>query len=290
MEEIIMRSVFVTGAGSGLGYVTAKMLNKQGWKVYGSYIKGQDPTELENLGIKMIELDIADVPSVENAFRIIDEEQQDKGLSALINVAGAAGVAGGVIEGVSDERIKILFDINITGTLNMCRHALPLLRKYGKGRIVNVGSSGMRTPTAFSGIYAISKYAVEGITNALRYEVSCFGIQATTIEPGAMDTPMSQNGEENMRKTWEMMKPGIKELYYDKLNPALDMMNKMITNPNPPELVAKKIVKVLNKKKMKIRYIAGKDVRFLPFMQKVLGENLFEKMILKMQKLDKPYS
>ncbi|MFA7385297.1 MAG: SDR family oxidoreductase [Bacilli bacterium] len=279
------RSALVTGAGSGLGFATAKMLKEEGWIVYGSHIKGQSTAELVKLDITPIELDISDLSSVEIAVKAIEDHQKEDGLSALINVAGVAGIAGGVIEGVSDERIKALFDVNVIGTLNMCRAFLPLLRKYGPGRIVNVSSSGVRTPTAFSGIYAISKYAVEGITNALRYEMPIFGIQVTSIEPGAMKTPMTADGKENMKKTWEMMKPGIKELYYDKLNPSLEFMQEMMSNSSPPEVVAKVILKALNKKKMKIRYVGGNDVKVLPFMQKLLGENLFEKMMLKIQKL-----
>lgn len=279
------RSALVTGAGTGLGFATAKMLKNLGWTVYASVIEGQDTTKLKKLGCKVITLNIASVKSVKEAFNKVKKGQGEKGLSALINVAGVAGVAGGVIEGVSDENIDTLFKVNIYGTLNMCRAFLPLLRQYGKGRIVNVASSGVRTPTAFSGIYAISKYAVEGITNALRYEMPIFGIQATSIEPGAMDTPMTANNAENMAKTWDSMKPGIKELYYEKLNPSLQYMSNMMKNMSPPEDIAKVIVKALNAKNMKIRYVAGKDVKMLPFMQRLLGENGFEKMLLKVQKL-----
>jgi NAD(P)-dependent dehydrogenase (short-subunit alcohol dehydrogenase family) len=129
---------------------------------------------------------------------------------------------------------------------------------------------------------------VEGITNALRYELPIFGIQVTSIEPGSMRTPMTANHEAGMKKTWDMMPPHIRDLYHDKLQPSLDAMSKMIVNSGPPEDVAKVINKALNAKKMKIRYMGGKDVQILPFMQRLLGENLFEKMILATQKLPKP--
>ena len=119
---------------------------------------------------------------------------------------------------------------------------LPLLRKYGPARIVNVSTSGVRVPTAFSGIYAISKYAVEGITNSLRYEMPIFGIQVTSIEPGAMETPMTANSKENMAKTWDMMPATVRELYYEKMNPSLEYMDGMIQGANPPEVVARVIL------------------------------------------------
>lgn len=279
------KTVVVTGAGTGLGLASAKMLSELGWKVYGTISKRQTPDELKKLNCIPLVIDIADRASVEAAYSVIAQDLGESGLAALVNVAGVAGIAGGVIEGVSEDRIRALFDVNVFGTLWMIQAFLPLLRKYGPARIVNVASSGVRTPTAFSGIYAISKYAVEGITNSLRYEMPIFGIQVTSIEPGAMETPMTSNSRENMEKTWERMPPNIRKIYYDKLNPSLEFMSDMIRKANRPEAVAKVIVKALYAKKMKIRYVAGKDVRFLPFLQRILGENLFERFMLKIQKL-----
>lgn len=282
------RTALVTGAGTGLGFATAKMLVEKNWKVFGTIIPSQSPGELEKLGIKAIVTDISNRKSAEDCYAIVEKSVGDTGLSALINVAGVAGIAGGIIEGVTEERIRALFDVNVFGTLTMIQVFLPLLRKYGPARIVNVSTSGVRVPTAFSGIYAISKYAVEGITNSLRYELPIFGIQLTSIEPGAMQTPMTANGKENMAKTWETMPEFVRELYYDKLNPSLEYMSNMIENANPPEMVAKVIVKALYRKRMNIRYVGGKDVLIMPFLQKVLGENLFERLMIAFQKIPKP--
>lgn len=280
-----MKTSLVTGAGTGLGFVTAKMMVEQGWKVYATHLPEQSPDDLKKAGCIPVEVDISKKASVETAYAYVSQDMGDDGLAALVNVAGVASIAGGVIEGVSEERVRALFDVNVFGTLWMVQTFLPLLRKYGPARIVNVASSGVRTPTAFSGIYAISKYAMEGITNALRYEMPIFGIQVTSIEPGAMETPMTADSKVNMAKTWDMMPQHIRDLYYDKLNPSLEFMDGMIGGANPPEIVAKVILKVLGKKKMKIRYVAGKDVKFLPFLQRLLGENKFEWMMLKVQKL-----
>jgi NAD(P)-dependent dehydrogenase (short-subunit alcohol dehydrogenase family) len=282
------KTVLVTGAGTGLGFATAKMLAEKGWKVFGTIIPSQSPDELNKLGITPIVTDITARKSVEDCYKIVESKVGDEGLSALVNVAGVAGIAGGVIEGVSEDRIRALFDVNVFGTLRMVQVFLPLLRKYGPARIVNVSTSGVRVPAAFSGIYAISKYAVEGITNSLRYEMPIFGIQVTSIEPGAMETPMTANSKENMAKTWDMMPPEVRQAYHDKLNPSMEYMSNMIQQANPPEVVAKVIVKALYVKKMRIRYVGGKDVQMMPFLQTVLGENLFEKMMIAVQKMPKP--
>lgn len=281
-------TVLVTGAGTGLGFATAKMLAEKGWIVFGTIIPSQSPDELKKLGITPIVTDITERKSVEDCYKVVESKVGDEGLSALVNVAGVAGIAGGVIEGVSEDRIRALFDVNVFGTLRMVQVFLPLLRKYGPARIVNVSTSGVRVPAAFSGIYAISKYAVEGITNSLRYEMPIFGIQATSIEPGAMETPMTANSKENMAKTWDSMPAEVRKAYYDKLNPSMEYMSNMIQQANPPEVVAKVIVKALHAKKMRIRYVGGKDVQLMPFLQTILGENLFEKMMIAVQKMPKP--
>ena len=287
MNDSQGRTVVVTGAGSGLGQATAVMLAGDGWRVFGTIIPSQDPGILKKHGITPMVVDLSDPKSVEAACREVEQAVGKAGLSALVNVAGLAEVAGGIIEGVPEDRVRALFEVNLFGTLRMIRTFLPLLRQYGPARIVNVASSGVRVPTSFSGIYAISKYAVEGITNALRYELPIFGIQVTSIEPGAMDTPMTANSEENMRKTWERMPDEVRELYYEKLKVPLGYMNNMLKNKNKPEDVAKVIRKALYAKRMKIRYMGGKDVQIMPFLQRFLGENLFERMMLKVQKMPK---
>jgi NAD(P)-dependent dehydrogenase (short-subunit alcohol dehydrogenase family) len=291
MEEtksMEQKAALVTGAGTGLGFATAKILSENGWLLFGTIIPSQSPDELQALGITPIVMDITNKESVEDGYRFIASQVGDRGLGALVNVAGVAGIVGGVIEGVSEERIQALFDVNVFGTIRVIQVFLPLLRKYGPARIVNVSSSGVRVPSAFSGIYAISKYAVEGITNSLRYEMPIFGIQVTSIEPGAMDTPMTANSKENMAKTWDTMPEEVRALYYEKLNPSLEYMDNMIQQANPPEVVAEVVLKALKAKTMRIRYVGGKDVRFMPFLQRVLGENLFEKLMITIQKLPKP--
>ncbi len=276
----------VTGAGTGLGFATAKLLAGKGWNVYATIIPSQTPDELQKISnVTPLVMDITDPNMVSEGYKRISNEIGEEGLAALVNVAALAAVGGGIIEGVSMENAKTLFEVNVFGTLRMIQTFLPLLRKYGPARIVNVASSGVRIPAPFSAIYAISKFAVEGITNALRLELVPFGIQATSIEPSAMRTPMTANHEENMVKTWEQMPPHIKELYYDKLKPALDYMTETMVNADPPEVVAEVIYKALTTKKMKIRYVGGNQAKYLPMAQRLLGENRFEKMVIKSLKL-----
>ncbi len=279
------RVALVTGAGSGLGAAVARLLVKDGWRVYGTLIDGQSVSDAEAAGFTPIVLDTTSRDSVEAARDFLESDLRshgiaDRGLAALINVAGVGEVAGGIIEGVSEDSIQALFDVNVFGTLRMIQVFLPLLRTFGPARIINVASSGVRIPVPFSGIYAVSKYAVEGITNALRYELKVLGIQVTSIEPGAMVTPMTAGSEEASARTWARMPQEVRDIYYEKLSPALDSMQAMIGAASDPEDIARAIVKVLRRRRMKIRYTVGKDVAFMPFLQRVLGENMFERLIL----------
>ena len=276
------RIALVTGAGTGLGLVTAKLLKENGWKVYGTLIEGQDDSELNKLGIIPYVVDISNPEQVNKLKNFIDEKEED-GISDLINVAGIAGPGGGLLEGISYENVRLTLNVNVEGTLNMVRSILPLLRKYGEARIVNV-AAGVRTPAPFTGAYLVSKYAVEGITNVLRYEMAPFGIQATSIEPAGMKTPMTANAAENQKKTWERMGKEVKDAYYDKINPSLEFMNSVVDKADEPIDVAKVILKALNTKKMKIRYMAD-SVKWQAGVQRLIGENAFENMMMKGMKL-----
>ncbi len=278
------RIAVVTGAGTGLGFATAKLLKENGWKVYGTIIEGQDNNQLENLGIITYIVNIADPIQVKDFANFVEQKEKN-GISDLINVAGIAGPGGGLLEGISYENAKLTFDVNIGGTLNMVRCFLPLLRKYGPGRVVNV-SAGTRTPAPFTGAYLVSKYGVEGITNVLRYEMAPFGIQSTSVEPAGMKTPMTANPIENQTKTWDRMGQEVKEAYYDKINPTLEFMNSVIDKADEPIDVAKVILKALKAKKMKIRYMA-KSVSWQAGVQRLIGENAFESMMMKGMKLKK---
>lgn len=277
------RSAVVTGAGSGLGFATAKLLKKKGWKVFGTIIASQSDKELKELGIIPIVIDISDPDQVQAAADFVDKEQGDAGLSALINVAGLP--VGGLLEGRTPEYFRKAISVIVEGTINMCRSFLPLLRKYGPGRIVNVTTSGIYVPAVFTAPYSICKYAEEGITRVLRYEMIPFGIQATSIEPGGMKTPMTHDMKGNTEKNWNEMGPKIRDIYYDKIHKSLDFINAMGAMGSSPDLVARKIEKVLNKKKMKIRYLAGPTVEWMAPAERILGENRFESLMARMQKM-----
>jgi NAD(P)-dependent dehydrogenase (short-subunit alcohol dehydrogenase family) len=275
----------VTGAGTGLGLATAKLIASKGWKVFGTHLPSQSPDALQRAGVTPVAMDVTDESSVKAGYERIAQEVGAAGLATLINSAALAEIAGGVIEGVSMERVKALFDVNVFGTLRVTQTFLPLLRASGAARIVNVSSTATRLPVPFTGIYAISKFAIMGLTNALRFELAPFGIQVTSIEPGAMDTPMTADHQANLEKTWSRMPQHVQALYRPVLGPTLAAMRDGLEKSDPPEVLAELILKALQAKKMKMRYAGGRGTSALVAMYNVLGENLAESVIKNALKL-----
>ena len=277
------RSAVVTGAGSGLGFATAKLLKKEGWTVYGTIIESQSDKELKKLGVIPLVIDISDPKSTDAAAKFVAKEQGDAGLSALVNVAGLP--VGGLLEGCSPEYIRWALSVIVEGTINMCRSFLPLLRQYGPGRIINVTTSGTYVPAVFTAPYSVCKFAEQGITEVLRYEQKKFGIQVASVAPGGMKTPMTDDMKGNTKKNWDRMGDEIYDVYYDKIHSSLDFINAMGGLGSKPELVAKVILKALNAKKMKITYLAGPMVTWMKPAKRLLGDDLFETVMSKMQRM-----
>jgi NAD(P)-dependent dehydrogenase (short-subunit alcohol dehydrogenase family) len=285
-EQTRKKYALVTGAGTGLGFVTAKLMVSKGWEVYGTHLPSQPPDALRECGVTPVVMDVTDESSVKAGCDRISKEVGAEGLATLVNVAALAEIAGGVIEGVSMDRIKALFDVNVFGTLRVIQTFLPLLRAFGPARIVNVSSTATRIPVPFTGIYAISKFAIMGITNSLRFELAPFGIQVTSIEPGAMVTPMTADHQANLEKTWSRMPPHVRELYRPKLGPTLAAMRDGLEKADPPDVLAELIYKTLRAKKMKMRYVGGRGTSSLVMMQNLLGENLAESIVRNALKLN----
>ncbi len=194
-----MKYVLVTGASSGIGQALAIDLQKSGYHVLAGVRREEDGARLIALTraafpehstdrLTTVIFDITDQDSIESAFDRINKITPT-GLYGLVNNAGIA--VSGALELVENENIAAQFSVNVVGTFKVIKCFLPLLKK-SRGRIVNIGSiSGLFSPPGLS-VYAASKYAIEGMSDALRVELKPFGVQVSVIEPGKIDTPLWQ--------------------------------------------------------------------------------------------------
>lgn len=184
-------TVLITGTSTGFGREIANTLTRTGYRVFASmrdpHGKNLDPaTELAENGANVIELDVTNSESVENAMKAV---VTDAGrLDVLVNNAGVAYT--GVSEAFTAEQARELFDVNVFGLHRVTRAALPILRRQQDGLIINIGSVVGRVTFPFFGLYGASKFAVEALTDSYRYELSQLGIDVALVQPGAHPTQL----------------------------------------------------------------------------------------------------
>jgi NAD(P)-dependent dehydrogenase (short-subunit alcohol dehydrogenase family) len=188
------KTVLITGTSSGFGRDTAETLHRAGHTVYASMrgVEGKNREAAEalgKLGIKTVELDVCDDASVEaGVWRVLAEAGK---IDVLVNNAGFA--SAGVTEAFTAEQAKAVFDTNVIGILRVTRAVLPAMRRQHDGLIINIGSVLGRVTFPFLGIYGASKFAVEALTDSLRYEVSQLGVEVVAVQPSAYPTNFLAN-------------------------------------------------------------------------------------------------
>ncbi len=180
--------VLVTGASSGIGRATAERLAGHGHTVYAGARRAEDLAELERLGCRAVQLDVTDADSRRRAVaEIVDAEGA---VGALVNNAGYS--QSGAVETLELDALRRQFETNVFGVVAMCQLVLPSMRERRAGRIVNISSMGANFTFPGGGAYHASKYALEAISDALRFEVKGFGIDVVIIQPGAIRTKFDQ--------------------------------------------------------------------------------------------------
>jgi NAD(P)-dependent dehydrogenase (short-subunit alcohol dehydrogenase family) len=179
------KTVFITGASSGFGKESVRLFREKGWNVVATMRSPEKEQELTGLpGVLVTKLDVTDKATIASAIT--------KGLSAfgqidvLVNNAGYGAL--GVLEAASDEEIRRQLEVNLFGLIAVTRAVLPGMRQHRSGVIVNVSSMGGRITFPFSTLYHATKFAVEGLTESLQYELTPFGIRTKIIEPGGYKT------------------------------------------------------------------------------------------------------
>jgi NADP-dependent 3-hydroxy acid dehydrogenase YdfG len=177
-------AILITGCSSGIGEATARRLAGYGLTVYATARRVESLTELAQAGCHTLALDVTDEASARAAVQAIEAEHGSVG--ALVNNAGYA--VSGAIEAVSLDAVRAEFATNVFGYLRMAQLVLPGMRSAGRGRIVNLSSVAGRVTMPGAGAYAASKYAIEAISDALRFEVRGFGVHVIVVEPGPIKT------------------------------------------------------------------------------------------------------
>ena len=270
MEKVAL----VTGSSSGIGYETSLALAREGYFTYATMrdLKKEETIKKiateENLPLKVIELDVDNYDSVQNAVKTIIEEKQR--IDVLVNNAGWG--IWGTAEDVSIEEFRAQFETNFFSVVRMIQKVAPIMRKQGTGDIVNISSIAGRIGFPVSTAYISSKFAIEGLSESLRYELGPFGIDVIIIEPGVIKT----NFFDSM-KTAKKADDAYIEIT-EKVISGVKMMAEMGT---PPKEVANVIIKSLKEEKPLPRYVVGNDAAMFLEAKKMKTDIEFENYLKK---------
>jgi len=250
MEKVAV----VTGTSSGIGFETSLALAREGYFTYATMRdttksdKIKEITQKENLKINILELDVDDEKSVKSAIaQILDQKQR---IDVLVNNAGWG--LWGCVEDVSVDEFKEQFETNFFSIIRLIQEVAPTMRKQGSGTIVNVSSVVGRIGFPASPAYISSKFALEGLSESLRFEFAPFGVDVIIIEPGVIKT--------NFMKNMKMAKKSeLDTVYKDITTKVVSGVKMMAEMGTPPKEVANTIVKAIKDKNPLPRYVVGND-------------------------------
>lgn len=262
MKKVIL----LTGISSGFGRQTAELLAANGHIVYGTVRKVTEVIP----GVCTLILDLTNNETIK---KVVQEIVQKEGrIDVLINNAGAH--TGGSIETSPIENIKLQMDTNFLGMVNLTREVLPVMRSQGGGTIINFSSIGGLMGLPFQAFYSASKFAIEGFSEALRMEVSQYKIKIVLINPGDFHTSNSANRRNFLAPT------GTTDPYNAQYEKTMAVIEKDETNGWEPVVLARKIVKIVENKNPKQRYIiASFEQKLAVVLKYVLPSKMF-RMIL----------
>jgi NAD(P)-dependent dehydrogenase (short-subunit alcohol dehydrogenase family) len=258
------RVVLVTGASSGIGRAVAVHLVTRGWRVFGTSRTGATPATLEHLP-----MDVDDDESVATAVANLMESAGR--IDAVVNNAGWA--LEGAIEDTSLAEAKAQMETSFFGVLRVCRAVLPIMRAQGGGHIVNISSLGGVFGMPFSGIYSAAKFAVEGLSESLRFETRHMGIKVVIVEPGDTESQLPLR-----RRT--VAEAGANSAYQAALQSFRTQQAKDEAKAPSPARVADQIGRILDDPTPRMRYpVAMPGQRLVIPLKRFLPYRLFERIV-----------
>ena len=263
----------VTGSSRGIGYEASITLARNGFLTYATMRNLQKEknirliTDKEKIPLKTLQLDVTDSSSVNNAIKSIMDETGR--IDVLINNAGYGLV--GPFEELSMDEIKQQFETNFFGVVRVTQAVLPIMREQKYGIIVNISSGAGRFGYPNGSAYVSTKFALEGLSESMAYEIEPFGVIVVLVEPGFVRTNFSNVVAKRSQSP---------NSQYSKMTEKMsDSIDKMKLNSSPPELVANVVLEAVTSKNPKLRYRAGKDVEQWMEQKKNMSDREFFNMI-----------
>jgi short-subunit dehydrogenase len=283
MATSISKTVLITGCSTGIGRSTAERLARNGHTVYATARRLDSIGDLAQHGCKLLALDVCEETSMRAAVDTIEREHGAVGV--LINNAGYG--SEGPVEEVAMSEVRRQFETNVFGLLRLTQLVLPGMRRQRWGKIVNLSSMGGRMTLPGGGIYHATKYAIEAMSDALRFEVRGFGVDVIIIEPGAIKTEFGNTaiakvdaigGSADYADFREVLKQNIRGAYEGP----------MAAFAVGPEAVAKVIDKAISASRPRTRYVITVGARMLMGMRRILPDRAFDAFLRTQFRQPKP--
>jgi len=268
-------AVLITGCSTGIGRATAEYLAGKGHTVYATARKLESIADLEAKGIKTLALDVDDEASMQAAVKVVEDAEGAVG--ALVNNAGYS--QSGAVESVKLDDIRSQFETNVFGLIRMSQLVLPGMRRQGHGRIVNVGSMGGTLVFPGGGIYHATKFAVEAISDALRWEVKGFGVDVVLIQPGLItsDFAAAAVGALNTGTTDDGPYGKFNQAVASGTVDAYDGPTAKLGGP--PKAVAKVIERAITSRRPRTRYKVTASARLIMGQRKLLTDRMWDRFV-----------
>lgn len=258
--------ILITGISSGFGKATANLLALAGYTVYGTMRRDAEAGNLTNI----LKMDLNDPESIKKAVDTVIRKEGR--IDVLINNAGMH--TGGPVETSPEENIRLQMETNFMGMVLLTREVLPIMRKQGGGKIINISSIGGLMGLPFQAFYSAGKYALEGFSEALRMELKHFNIKVILINPGDFTTRNSANRRNYLAVS------GHDDPYNEQFIKTLSVIERDEANGWKPEVLAKNILKIVSCKNPRQRYIiASAEQKFAVILKYILPGKVFRTIL-----------
>lgn len=264
-----MKTVFITGASSGIGRAAAILFQQNGWNVAATMRKPETETELSKLkNVQCYKLDVTDADSINRSLTLA---LNDFGaIDVLVNNAGV--YTTNPLEIASEDDVERIINTNIMGTVNMMKAILPYYRSRKEGIIINISSVAGISTFPFQSLYHTTKWAIEGLSEALQHELKKLNIRVKVVEPGMVKT----NFYDSIKK---LSLDGCPEEYRNSFTNWHSYLLKSFNTAYGPEVSAKTIYKAATDQSSRLRYASGPDTKMVLFLRSVLPLSLYNRIV-----------
>ena len=267
MTQKASRVILITGSNSGIGKATAEKAVKQGHIVYGGARQRENFPAIQEVGAHPVHIDVTDEQTMVAAVESI--ERRHGAVDVLVNNAGYGQM--GPIEAITREQWLHQYNTNVFGLVRMAQLVIPGMRHQQSGRILNISSAGGEFTFPLAGAYHSTKYAVESINEAMRYELKPFGIHVITIQPGPVSTPLAHSAANSLHAEPDSPYWGMVQAFQRTAQNTMGYLT--------PERVADAILCAMTSRNPRPRYKIGMMANTMPLIRSFLPDRLWDRFV-----------